>query len=329
MLTGADHARLYLDRLHGHSKGYIEIRALMRREIGRQFFDARWPLDAVEYALGINQHGYGVYCGVNPLATQGGYEKNVAAVGALFLDVDTKKADPERNHRKLCAHGLEPSMTVVSGNGAHFYFILEEAVPCADGKLVGQRLCDATDSDRVFNTNRIARVPGTLNWKTDPPNLCFVASVTPRNFTLSEISTALDRMGIPMVEPEADLAPTMQARDPVFDWIGFLTKLDAPVVDLIKNGEKHAHFDSRSEADYRVVRALVTAGATDHQIYAIYSTEAIGRLKYREKGQRYLETTIRQARRDAAQPITRVSKSTIKNGRFGHTCRHQMRRATW
>jgi hypothetical protein len=57
----------------------------------------------------------------------------------------------------------------------------------------------------------------------------------------------------------------------------------------------------RSEHDYRVVAALCRAGATDDQIRAIFTHYPVGRAgKYAQGGDRYLATTIQNARADLA-----------------------------
>lgn len=317
-MEAIEHAVTFLKRLHTDNRGLIEVRALRKREMGRQFFDSRWPQDAIEYAFAMNRFGFGVYCGVNLRRVPGGTERDVANVSSLFLDLDNSKCDPKRNYDKLAAFNIAPSVIVASGNGAHFYFRLSQPMTCSEGKLLGRRLCDATESDRVFDTTRIARLPGTYNWKTDPPHPCLLAGATRRDYTPHEIAAALDRMGVPEVEPQPDVVPTMGPQDPLFDWFSLKEKLDPAVVDLITFGEKHSHLPSRSEADYRVVRALVAAGATDAQIRHVYATEEIGRLKYREKGNRYLETTIREARRDSATPI-RLRRNAIRGTKLARS----------
>lgn len=298
-----EHAETFLDRLFSGTKGFINTKALLGRKAARQFFDVRWPADAIDYLFNFNASGYGAFVGVNPTHTQGGTEKDVAYVRSLYLDLDCNKGvDAEANLSKLQRFGLDPSIIVWSGNGVHFYFLLSDPLPCPQGKLLGQRLCYATDSDAVFNVNRIARLPGTANWKDGEPKSCYLSHLSSRDYGSAEIMSALDRMGVPRVEPKPDGAPVMQNEDPLFNWTHLKQRLPAASADLIENGIPHEHYRSRSENDFRVVKDLVLAGATNEQIEWIYANKEIGALKYKEKGIRYLHQTIKSARRALTGP---------------------------
>jgi len=322
-----EHANLFMDRLFGRASGFIDVKIMnpvRRNDVGKQYFDVRWPADAIDYAFEMNAWGYSAYCGVNPRRHRAGEAKDVLNIQALFLDLDVNKGvDVSMNLTKLQRFGLDPSMIVWSGNGAHFYFILDDPQPVEEGTLLAERLCDATESDRVFNATRIARIPGTLNFKTEPPKSCYVATLTERNYPAEEIAAALDRMGIPHVAPKPDVAPTMLAdeRDPLFDWFKVKAKLRPQTVDLIEFGIKHDHHISRSESDYEVCCDLVTAGVTDAQIHTIYSTMPIGTLKYCRAGIRYLNQTIKRARVDTSGPV-KLRRPTMARSRFGRSCRH-------
>lgn len=327
MSTPGEHATAFMNRLFGRATGFIDVKVMnpvCRNDVGKQYFDVRWPADAIDYAFDMNAWGYSTYCGVNPRRHRAGEEKDVLCIQALFLDLDLKRGvDIQRNLEKLQHFGLDPSMIVWSGNGAHFYLILDEPLPVDEGKLLAERLCNATESDRVFNATRIARIPGTLNFKTDPPNVCYLTGLSDRNYSADEVSCALDRMGVPHVAPKPDAAPTMMTNtdeDPLFDWFKVKDRLPPQTIDLIEFGIKHEHHVSRSESDYEVVRDLVVAGVTDAQIHTIYSTMPIGTLKYRKAGIRYLNQTIKRARLDTSAPV-KLRRPAFARTRFGRSCR--------
>lgn len=306
-----DHATAFMRTLFRDGEGMVDMKILApKKEPGRRFFtDCD---EAVEHAMRVNAAGYSVYVGVNPRKREGGRETDVLHVRALFLDLDLKKgANPEATRAKLGRWGLPPSMTVWSGNGAHMYLILKEAVPCIQGKIVAERLCKVTDSDPVHNVNRIARLPGTVNWK-DPPRWCYVAEMTDYEYTLDEVAHVLDRIGAPAVVQRSDAyfddAPM---RDPLFNWEKVRMGLSPRVVDLITFGIQNSERQvTRSEADWVVVTALVDAGLTNDQIRWVYCNPeyGIGSLKYRQSGDRYLNHTIKKARQAKAVPL-RIKKS--------------------
>ncbi len=72
--------------------------------------------------------------------------------------------------------------------------------------------------------------------------------------------------------------------------------------DIVTRIEHGAPKGQRSEADYRVILALVAVGATDDEIRGVFTHFAIGE-KYGEKGDRYLSLSIANARaRAIARP---------------------------
>jgi DNA-binding MarR family transcriptional regulator len=73
--------------------------------------------------------------------------------------------------------------------------------------------------------------------------------------------------------------------------------LSSDIVTLIEHG---APKGQRSEADYRVILALVAVGATDDDIRATFTHFSIGE-KYGEKGDKYLSLSIANARARAIE----------------------------
>jgi hypothetical protein len=115
-------------------------------------------------------------------------QDNVLWLKAFWLDVDCKNKDPQKDYadkeeginaiRAFCIKHSFPKPTIVdSGNGWHVYWILDEAVdrytwqPVADTLKAlclndGLRIDPACTADSA----RILRIPGTNNYRFDPPS---------------------------------------------------------------------------------------------------------------------------------------------------------------
>lgn len=309
MLGPLQHAQLFLSTLHSFG-GIVEITALApkRKPIKRYFTNTEI---AAEWALETNWSGFSVFAGVNPRSSFDGHESSVAASVALFLDFDPgKHADPDAALAMLTRFGIPPSITVRSGNGTHFYLLLETPSDPNIAKPIASRLCKATESDRVGNTNRIARLSGSLNWKDDQaPKWCYITGIySDRRYALEQVSCALDAMGAPPAEEFK--APPRQPEAPTDDITVMLSRVSEHAREIIEWGEKNPNSTgqiSRSEADFFVVCELVRADATDEQILWVYENKEIGSLKYRSSGRHYLNRTIEKARLMTAQVMQRES----------------------
>jgi hypothetical protein len=155
--------------------------------------ETRAEVDAL--AARLVSGGWNVFFGVAKYASDANRKKsNVKALKAFWLDIDcgpTKAvADPKTGRpggyvdqatglaalRKFCKHvGLPKPIIVNSGRGLHVYWPLAQEVAPADWEPVAERLrdlCIANDlyvDAVVFETARILRIPGTYNFKDDPP----------------------------------------------------------------------------------------------------------------------------------------------------------------
>jgi hypothetical protein len=300
------HAQTLIELLHPQpaSDAMVEITGLAPKciPIKRYFVDT-----AVAASVGVetNLQGYSVFVSINPRSAMSGFERDVPYVTAFGLDLQPERTSIEEVSKRMTLGGIAPSITATSGHGAHFYVKLSEPVEPIKAKLVWERLCKFTGSDAVFNTNRIFRLTGTVNWKSVPV-WCGITGVYPDHvYTLSQVEAGLDRLGAaPARQPKEGIpVPT----DPPMDWLDLQRKLHAGVLDIIATGEKNAYSEkqiTRSEADWVVVCALVNAGATDEMIHWVYEKNPVGLLKYREAGAHYLNQTIESARRATSVPIT-------------------------
>jgi len=143
-----------------------------------------------------------VYFAVAKFATDKNRKKdNVEALQAFWLDVDcgAKKAEvnPETGRpqgyidqatglqalREFCSLiGLPKPIIVNSGRGLHVYWALDKAISRGEWEPVALRLRDLCRlhgffvDDSIFEVARVLRVPGTLNFKDDPPSPVSVVS---------------------------------------------------------------------------------------------------------------------------------------------------------
>lgn len=306
MTTPAEHAQLTMAALNQHpgARALVEVTGLARRRIPVKQYYVDVP-HAVDAAMELNAKGYNVFHSVNPRAAMSGFERDVAYAVALVLDLQPERSDIPGVVRRMTDHGIAPSIEAISGNGAHVYLLLDAPADPYSAKPVGERLCRATDSDRVFNINRILRTPGTVNLKPDKaPSWCYLTALNPeRRYNLQQIEAAMDHMGVPSLRKVADAEPH-QPENPTDDLRELLDRVSPHAYAIITSGEKNPFSEgqvTRSEADWFVVSELIRCDATDEQIHQIYAVYPIGYLKYREAGERYLNYTIESARRSTAQ----------------------------
>jgi hypothetical protein len=310
-----EHACTLIELLHPnpHAGALIEITAMSSKyPLKRYFFYANLAAEAaIEYML----TGANVFVGVNPRNAFSGFERDVPIVTAIALDQQPEKLAIEEVEHRLRVSGILPTAVANSGNGAHYYFRLSEPTDPVRAKTVWARLCRFTNGDTIFNTNRIMRVPGTLNYKTTPGRWCALTCVTPeRRYTIDEIDAALDRVGAGPARPHK---PGVEVPvNPTQDWFELFKNLPEAVRYAIETGERNPLSDgqiTRSEADWMVICSLVRAGASDETVIWCYEKMPIGNLKYHEAGVHYLTTTLRAARRATAEPVEPVGRGYARD----------------
>ena len=309
--TQIDHASCLLSILHPQpsAQALIEITAMAgrNRPVKRYFTDAAL---AVEFALEFDDMGFSIFVNSNPRSCMSGFEHDVPYVTALALDLQPERTSIPQVEAALVQAGIPPAVVGVSGFGAHMY-ILVSAVERTLAKTVWARLCKWTGSDRIFNVNRIMRLPGSRNWKRNPPPWCYLVSADPsRRFDLDHVTKCLDRVGAPVATPP-NVHFIATPVNPPEDWFELRKRLDPGTLDIIDTGERNAYSEkqiTRSEADWVVVCALIRAGATPPMVAWVYANHPVGTVgKYSEAGERYLNRTIEAAQRATAAPVPRAS----------------------
>jgi len=181
----------FLRPLFEGAKGKIELRALAPdgRVVGVTFSDVgngAWREGFLTQHASAN-----IFFGVADRKGASGKLENCLTVGALWVDIDFKTV-PEDEARELAmAFAIPPSIALLSGGGAHLYWLLRERIAVGDPDLVRGLLglARALHADRtVAEPARVLRVPGTKNFKYDPPRDVVITQFHPdRRVALREI----------------------------------------------------------------------------------------------------------------------------------------------
>lgn len=205
-----------LDHLYrGGTYGYM-----WARSEGSQVFGgttAWWvidsdPIPGSEIYRG-NEH---IYFGVHPCAeipktNKAGEPRSmehvrgrleyIAAVNCVFADIDQKDfSSPAAFKQYIKTLQPEPSVIVFTGNGIHAYWLLDEPFPVYGNEAAlvrAQQLqyawIDYTKSDQgAKDLARVLRVPGSLNWKSDPPERTrFLKQNMSLTYTIDELEAYL------------------------------------------------------------------------------------------------------------------------------------------
>lgn len=193
--------------------------------------------------------------------SRGTEKSDVLGTAALWVDVDDDSS--------IALGTLPPSMLVMSGGGWHSYYLLKE--PCTDidtierlNKLLAQ---DVPHGDLgCWNANRIMRVPGTLNCKPEYGE--------PR------------RVRLELERPEIRYA---------IEDIEALEAIPDKIKHKIRTGDRRGH-RTRSERDWKIVVALVKAGASDDLIRTIFNYQPCGDKAIEEPT--YFNHTLERAREE-------------------------------
>lgn len=182
--------RQFFDALYqGVGGSFIEIRPLLdgsdpRKKTdeapklegaARRFFaiEKDGPAKAAEYCLSLQ--GFHCYFGVGLRAKPGkGTKDNIGCVTAAFADIDFKHVPKDKAIANLKAFPFKPSIIVLSGNGAHVYWLFDYPVyqsGIAKLEALNRKILEACGAQvGTQDSTRILRVPGTANIKPEYPD---------------------------------------------------------------------------------------------------------------------------------------------------------------
>ena len=186
------------------------------------------------------EKGYDAYFGVAKFKTGINRKKdNVNTLKAVWLDIDCGEAKTEINPetgmpygyidqatglqslREFCEHiGLPKPILVNSGRGIHVYWVLTEEVEReSQWEPVASKLRKACVEfplyvdGNVFDASRVLRVPGTFNFKDDPPKeVTLISDAKPIDFErfVQILGVELKPQG-EMPPPQREMSALMQS----------------------------------------------------------------------------------------------------------------------
>lgn len=276
-----------LSLLWRHGVGFGEMRAY---RLDRRWNKSHWitlPLDSKKesemdsYIERWGELGYHVAHGVNPRVTRS--SRDLDFYSNIILDFDSPK-ESETGRSVLAAMGLRHHVEVFTGRGCHLYLLLDKPAPRERLQPHYQALCRLTGSDSVHDPARIARTPGTLNWKLQEPRMCRVIEYNPGRVTLEQVALAAPaaaRRSATHTQP----SPSCAAR----------LDVDAPrrVLDALEKGT--SHYRSRSENTMYVARWLMDNGYSAEEARCIMASSALA-----ERGAEDIDRCIEKAKTPAS-----------------------------
>ena len=172
---------------------WLETRVIWPdRDAGRAV-QKRWHrlgdfvLSDLAYLHELNREGWNIYIGANPRKAQGlSGDDNITACRSLFCDFDHVDASDGLSPGSVVSDWIDdhnmppPTMLVNSGHGIHAYWRLKEAMKPDAWRQSQQQMIAWLQSDpAIHNPERIMRLPGTINTKSDPHVPCFIVYCDP------------------------------------------------------------------------------------------------------------------------------------------------------
>lgn len=179
-------ARSFFEALWRDQSGYAEIRALHPPR-KRAFFEHPPKLAAfLRHAAELSGRTNVYFGGGLRRAPGSGKNKDVAALGAVWLDIDFrayKGGQPEVEERIRQVTARYPASAAVHSGGGYnvYWFLKEPAGPDAFDSVatVNRALARIVGGDRVADPARILRFPGTVNTKYDHRPIAHVSQFHP------------------------------------------------------------------------------------------------------------------------------------------------------
>lgn len=207
----------FFDALFSGCDGLVELRTLPPGggTLNGRAFLAPQDDDALTHFVGthLNDH---LYFGTATRCTEtNGTLENCAQLPALFVDLDFKHTPEATSRQRLAECPFAASAIVSSGGGLHAYWFLKEPLDLQDptdrARAVSllRRLAHFLDADlQAAEPARVLRVPGSSNFKYDPPRQVFVERLEAEHrYNLSEFNELLPPLPVETRPNGAFVAP--------------------------------------------------------------------------------------------------------------------------
>lgn len=221
--------------LLGHAHG--DFTSICHRPVGGAFASMVVPSSI---AAGNAATSGDAWFGVNPLTDPATWPENrgrgtageVSRLAALFADLDVKpggvasvEAAGELINELSVMLNTRPTAVVLSGHGMQPYWPIEDGPAGGEARALlrrwGRLVAHVAEIqgghvDMVYDLARVLRVPGTMNYKSDPVPVTGIAD-RGRPITVEELDDALRAYGVVELPGDTD-EPGNLAVSPPADW---------------------------------------------------------------------------------------------------------------
>ena len=282
-------------------KGFIEIREI-NESVRCEFFDS---IESLIEVINSKRFKGNIYFGVGPRSIRKGNKSAIKHITSLWIDIDYgKTGHKKKSHypnkevaiQAIDKFPIKPSIIVCSGYGLHCYWILKSPVDITNPdfieNILNNIIIKLKGDKGTHNLDRILRVPFTFNSKvkSNPVQSDIIKFDPDLKYEISEFES---------------IAKSGCA-------IG-LDSLSTRSRDLLENIHSE-DYDSRSEADFRVILEMTEQGFSDEEITEVFDKHPIGEKHREQKG--YLSHSIKKAREIIDDNGFKADKRLYENGKI-------------
>ncbi|MDB5761589.1 MAG: Phage/plasmid primase, family, C-terminal domain protein [Herminiimonas sp.] len=155
-------------------------------------FSSKWTKKAKDRLIRANMNKMEIAMTINRTNGKGRSTQNITEIVALFVDCD--HGTPSKN--ELLALPIPPHLIVETSRGNYHAYWLIKGCPVEQFKAVQQALAQKLGTDiNVCDPGRAMRMPGTINWKSDPPFLAKIMHIQ-SDATPIPLARFLKKMGL-------------------------------------------------------------------------------------------------------------------------------------
>jgi hypothetical protein len=218
VVMSTEDTRVFLKKLF-RPQDIFELRNKPKggKQIVRSYWSTGSQIDRVvdEVIPKFLEKELNMWVGVLPRVNKN--NKNPKLGRFLWCDLDaTIKPDADIDELLANTRLPKPTMAVISGNGWHFYWELTAEYTPEVLRPYLKAIYEELPCDRTYDPTRVMRLPGTLNFKTEPPSQARLAWVTDDQISLGSLTFLVE--SIPKPEnPKYLLTPQEQIDMPSYD----------------------------------------------------------------------------------------------------------------
>lgn len=301
----------FLSELYKGANGELSInlRLIDTKGISKNEFIKVNELNRLDEVINPYLNTYNCYFGVALRKDQtSGKKENCAQLTCLFVDVDYGTKGHKKNSvfqeyeqalNFIENFPIKPTFIIHSGNGFHLYWKLKTPIDLdkesiVKVELVLKKLSKAIGGDSTHNVDRILRIPGTYNLKSNEKKECIVFNINDSIYEYEEF-----------------------VNQPILN-LGLENINDIELLKLIF-GINNQQIEDRSRLDEKILYRLVEHGFNQDAIKAIFdfyptTGKYLERKRNDIKGaEQYLNHSIRKACEFYNTNISNPAVKTIYN----------------